>query len=499
MSHETPLERFRKACGLGAPLALVAQGTDAPAPSSQPLEWPGPFLLIGRHPKDDLSLPSRQVSRRHAYLQAVAGRVICIDLKSRRGTFWDDEAEHRPWGWLDTGGSIRIGPYRIHRTDYQPDEPAPLLDPFSPRDDRDSVPRPLPRPMLELPFRVGGLTPTWEMSGLLALAGRTEDCQFLLNDDSISRTHASLVRTPLGTWVVDLGARQGVYVNGSRVRWAWLADGDLVRFGLFTMVLRYDRPPEGISREDVPIEAGAFPAESIDDRERVDLAPDDDDVRVLAVRSAALPTRFRKASAPPQAFSSAAPADVVRGEWEPAFGPGPNAYAIWQQQMQLMETFHNDMAMMVQMFIAMHREFQGSVRAELERVQRLTRELGRLNARLGQLPEPSGAGPARETVHPEKKARTVPGAGPSGPEARPHPRKAQRADAATGREPKSRHTDPVRAGRSAPTPEDPGQVGSGPIPERESAEMYADLTRRITELQRERRGYWQRILKTING
>ena len=29
--------------------------------------------------------------------------------------------------------------------------------------------------------------------------------------------------------------------------------------------------------------------------------------------------------------------------------------------------------------------------------------------------------------------------------------------------------------------------------------MYADLTRRITELQKERRGYWQRILKTING
>ena len=30
-------------------------------------------------------------------------------------------------------------------------------------------------------------------------------------------------------------------------------------------------------------------------------------------------------------------------------------------------------------------------------------------------------------------------------------------------------------------------------------EVYSHLTRRITELQRERQGYWQRILKVING
>jgi hypothetical protein len=32
-----------------------------------------------------------------------------------------------------------------------------------------------------------------------------------------------------------------------------------------------------------------------------------------------------------------------------------------------------------------------------------------------------------------------------------------------------------------------------------SEELYADLTRRITEIQRERQGYWQKILKVING
>jgi hypothetical protein len=32
-----------------------------------------------------------------------------------------------------------------------------------------------------------------------------------------------------------------------------------------------------------------------------------------------------------------------------------------------------------------------------------------------------------------------------------------------------------------------------------SEDIYADLTRRITELQQERQGYWQKILKAING
>ena len=55
---------------------------------------------------------------------------------------------------------------------------------------------------------------------------------------------------------------------------------------------------------------------------------------------------------------------------------------MWQQQMRLMESFHNDMIMMVQMFFAMHREHLASAREELDRVEQLTRELSALQARL---------------------------------------------------------------------------------------------------------------------
>ena len=61
---------------------------------------------------------------------------------------------------------------------------------------------------------------------------------------------------------------------------------------------------------------------------------------------------------------------------------------MWQQQMQMMESFHNDMIMMVQMFVAMHREHLASVRDELDRVEQLTRELSDLQAKLA---EPTGS------------------------------------------------------------------------------------------------------------
>src|SRR5262249_49702320 len=90
---------------------------------------------------------------------------------------------------------------------------------------------------------------------------------------------------------------------------------------------------------------------------------------------------------PPHAVAPGPPSGISGGEWEPVLGPGSNPFSMWQQQMQLMETFHDEMPMMVRMFIAMHREPLAAVREELARVQHLTRELTRLNARMGHFRE----------------------------------------------------------------------------------------------------------------
>ena len=53
----------------------------------------------------------RSVNGRHAYLQAIAGRLFCVDMKSKNGVVWERGRE--PSGWVDGRRGVRIGPLRI--------------------------------------------------------------------------------------------------------------------------------------------------------------------------------------------------------------------------------------------------------------------------------------------------------------------------------------------------------------------------------------------------
>src|SRR5262249_2613520 len=138
--------------------------------------------------------------------------------------------------------------------------------------------------------------------------------------------------------------------------------GDNLRIGMFSFIVRYQSPLPQINRQDVPLESGAGPA----GKPGRDLAIRDRSVAAspmkLAVRShkqARLirPSVEKVPSAPPAAFTPA-----VLGEWELSTSHPPNSIAMWHQQMRMMESFHNDMIMMVQMFFAMHREHLASSR-----------------------------------------------------------------------------------------------------------------------------------------
>jgi len=72
-----------------------------------------------------------------------------------------------------------------------------------------------------------------------------------LNDPSVSRLHAAMVRKPRrGTYLVDLGSREGTFVNDERVEGEiLLMDGDRIRLG-HRVVLEYlDGPPPEESEE----------------------------------------------------------------------------------------------------------------------------------------------------------------------------------------------------------------------------------------------------------
>ena len=69
--------------------------------------------------------------------------------------------------------------------------------------------------------------------------GRSPMAEIRLNDPGVSRRHAVLVRSDDGCLrILDDRSITGTYLNGERVRWAELSDGDELTIGGFTLVVR---------------------------------------------------------------------------------------------------------------------------------------------------------------------------------------------------------------------------------------------------------------------
>ena len=65
--------------------------------------------------------------------------------------------------------------------------------------------------------------------------GRTPDAPIFLDDVTVSRNHALLVRRRDGIYIDDLGSLNGSYVNRKRIESHLLADGDEIQIGKFKL------------------------------------------------------------------------------------------------------------------------------------------------------------------------------------------------------------------------------------------------------------------------
>ena len=74
------------------------------------------------------------------------------------------------------------------------------------------------------------------LEGDVTRAGRHPDSDIFLDDISVSRRHATFVRTPQGTVVRDSGSLNGTYVNRKLVDEVLLQPGDEVQIGKFRLV-----------------------------------------------------------------------------------------------------------------------------------------------------------------------------------------------------------------------------------------------------------------------
>lgn len=66
--------------------------------------------------------------------------------------------------------------------------------------------------------------------------GRDPGRDIFLNDVTVSRDHAVLIRSPEGVTIEDAGSLNGTYVNDVRVDKTVLSNGDIVQIGMFQMV-----------------------------------------------------------------------------------------------------------------------------------------------------------------------------------------------------------------------------------------------------------------------
>ena len=527
---EPSIGLFRKACGAPDTLNLEIQ-SEGEAPEHQVL--PQPFAVIGRDERADIPLMHQQVSKRHAYLQVIAGRVFCVDLGSREGILW--EGGTGPSGWMEGGSPIWIGPYRIKLREDGLDTAKSLTAPALPSPLSHPMSGTIPLPDVALEFLKFRTRSSWQMNDrVLALVGRSRDCQVRIPDLSVSRFHCSLLRTPLGVWVVDLLGREGIQINGENVPWARLDDGDELSVGKYQFRIRcIPNSGRGHRLEGPPgVKTRALnapgPRPSPPGRPEVRSGPGRE---LEPVTTPSRPRFHPPATAgepePPTWPSPAHEPGQILVEKpserdrlaEPFFELVIQKYDRMQQQMsdmqqQMSDQFHEVTMAMIQMFGTIHREQMDMVRGELDEIHRLSEELKELKA------NSSRHSPAPQ----DPTTAAAPGQHPSDPDDRIRPPDARPASQASpplspADLPAGRASSLSARGPERPTPADASShrnrplaveaAGSSPEPEGRGPEdcpagqvddfIHVALSRRIAELQRERQSRWHKILDLVTG
>jgi adenylate cyclase len=89
--------------------------------------------------------------------------------------------------------------------------------------------------MYRLLYQDGDTPQTYTFTAGEVVIGRSPDCQIVLKDFGISRTHAKVVVDDDGTRIVDLKSKNGTQVNGVPVVEAPLKDGDRILLGKFQL------------------------------------------------------------------------------------------------------------------------------------------------------------------------------------------------------------------------------------------------------------------------
>jgi pSer/pThr/pTyr-binding forkhead associated (FHA) protein len=384
---------FLKACGISEPLQLAVRGPSSNESGVRLLHQP--FALIGRDQRADVPLEHSLVSRRHVYLQIIEKQGFWIDLDSRSGTFSDGQL--CKFGWLEPDKIIRVGPFELQQlsrsTSAQEDQDNWTGPRISPLIARSHGTQPLPEIALEF-LNGPSRSASWPMNRVMSLIGSASGCKFRLADASVSPFHCSLLRTSLGVWVVDLLGPDGVSVNNALVRYALLADNDVLKVGRYRIRV-HSRFIERDHGGSITVNTRSMPVPVSRPLRSNPLEPvfsnEDSGVSGSPVLR---PTPWQGSSpGVPMPLQSGLPSNtewvsatnelirLEKGEIsESVLVPLVNQFAMMQQQM--LDQFQQAIAMLVQMFGNLHRDQMATIHEEFDQLRDLTKEFQALKLEL---------------------------------------------------------------------------------------------------------------------
>ncbi|MDQ6635409.1 MAG: FHA domain-containing protein [Gemmatimonadota bacterium] len=200
-------------------------------------------VVIGRDPECGIIIKSSAVSRRHASIApGLLGYMITDE--STNGVFVNG-ARIEGATLLRQGDRIRIGTTELRfEADQAVYEPAPAMRPVEPTPVAPIRPpaAPMEKPALLATLEVltRGLQEgkRFRIERNIAQIGRGTHNDVHLADDSVSGSHATLMRRGPAWYLVDLGSRNGSYVDGTRVTEQQLTSGSELRLGNVKLLFR---------------------------------------------------------------------------------------------------------------------------------------------------------------------------------------------------------------------------------------------------------------------
>ncbi len=100
----------------------------------------------------------------------------------------------------------------------------------------DGVRESIQEPGEYVAFYADGRARVFELEDGWSRIGRSASCDIRLDDPTVSRRHAVIVRSPEGELsALDDRSTNGILVNGEPVDWSPLADGDRLQVGRYSL------------------------------------------------------------------------------------------------------------------------------------------------------------------------------------------------------------------------------------------------------------------------